>query len=194
MDVETALKALPKTPFFFLRHGETEWNKNRLAQGQTDVPLNQTGRDQADLARPLLKGQNIRRIIASPLERAFETATIINRDLNVPVERHSGLMEQAFGPYEGKPWTDAMYGGDLGNGAEPKDVFYQRIANTLVEALGRSGPVLLVGHGGWFRAMVELLCHLPSVRAQNAVPFRFDPPMPDRDRWLLCPVDPFIEM
>lgn len=190
MDIETALKALPKTPFFYLRHGETDWNKNRLAQGQTDIPLNQTGRDQAEKARPLLKGQDIRRIISSPLSRAFDTAETVNRDLNVQIERHPGLMEQHFGPYEGKPWTDNMLSGDLGNGAEPKDAFYLRIATTLVETLERPGPVLLVGHGGWFRAAVELLCHLPSVRAPNAVPFRFDPPFEDRDNWLLSPVDP----
>lgn len=190
MDIETALKALPEVPFFYLRHGETDWNKNGLAQGQTDIPLNQTGRDQADRARPLLVGQGIRRIITSPLSRAYDTAETINRDLNVPIERHGGLMEQYFGPYEGKPWEDHMYGGDLGNGAEPKDAFYQRIGLTLVETLERPGPVLLVGHGGWFRAAVEILCHLPSVRAQNAVPYKFDPPFEDRDNWLLSPVDP----
>lgn len=190
MDLETVLKALPRTSFYYLRHGETDWNKNRRAQGQTDIPLNQTGRDQADKARPLLRGQDIRRIIASPLSRAFETAETINRDLNVPLERHEGLMEQAFGPYEGKPWNDIFLGDRPPDGIEPADTFNRRVAMTLVEVLQRPGPILLVGHGGWFRAAADLLCHLPSARAPNAVPFKFDPPLPDRDRWLLSPVDP----
>ncbi|MBT4739275.1 MAG: hypothetical protein HOH20_11635 [Rhodospirillaceae bacterium] len=50
MDIQDTLAALPRVPFFFLRHGETDWNKNRLAQGQTDTALNDTGRDQASSA------------------------------------------------------------------------------------------------------------------------------------------------
>lgn len=190
MDVETALKALSKVPFYYLRHGETDWNKNRLAQGQRDIALNQTGRDQAELARPLLKDHDIRRIIASPLSRAYDTAVTVNRDLNVPIERHNGLMERAFGPYEGKPWNDIFYGDRPPEGIEPSDVFSRRVATTLVEVLARPGPVLLVGHGGWFRVAAYLLCGLSSARAPNAVPFKFDPPFEDRDKWLLSPVDP----
>ena len=190
MDVLTALTALPKVPFYFLRHGETDWNKNRLAQGQTDIPLNQTGRDQADQARPLLDGHGIARVIASPLSRAYETAEIVNRTLALPLDRHPGLMERAFGPYEGKPWVSGFVDSEPGAGAEPRNAFMERILTTLVELLERPGPLLLVSHGGVYGIMVEMLCALPKARASNGVPFLFDPPKGDDARWTVHPVDP----
>ena len=179
MDVLTALQALPKAPFFFLRHGETDWNRDRLAQGQTNIPLNQAGQDQADQARPVLK-------------RASETAEIVNRTLNLTIDRHSGLMERSFGLFEGKPWVSGFVDGEL-EGAEPYRQFMERILTTLVEALERPGPPLLVSHGGVFKIIVGLLCTLPDARAANAVPFRFDPPagpLGGSARWRVSPVDP----
>ena len=192
MDVLTALQALPKAPFFFLRHGETDWNRGRLAQGQADIPLNQAGQDQADQARPVLDGHGAVRIITSPLKRASETAEIVNRTLNLTIDRHSGLMERSFGPFEGKPWVSGFVDSEL-EGAEPHPQFMERILTTLVEALERPGPPLLVSHGGVFKIIVELLCTLPDARAANAVPFRFDPPagpVGDDTRWRVSPVDP----
>ena len=176
MDVLTALTALPKTPFFFLRHGETDWNKTGLAQGQTDIPLNGSGRDQASRALPLLTGHGIGRIVSSPLKRALETAEILNWSLALPLETHPGLMERSFGPYEGKPWNRDWYHGGPGDGAEPEPAFVERVITTAVEVLARPGPVLLVSHGGVFRIIAELLSALPDARSANAVPFRFDPP------------------
>ena len=47
---------LPHQPFYFLRHGETDWNKERRLQGMTDVPLNPRGEEQAELARAAAAG------------------------------------------------------------------------------------------------------------------------------------------
>jgi probable phosphoglycerate mutase len=190
MDSHTALSAVPNTPFFFLRHGETDWNKQAKAQGQTDIPLNAVGRDQASTAIPLLRGQGIRRIVTSPLERAADTAAIVNGALDLPMERHPGIMERAFGPYEGKPFNRAWYDEGPGNGAEEHEPFNTRILSALVEILDRPGSVLLVSHGGVFRAFGILLCDLPAARAGNAVPFRFAPPAPGERHWTLHPVDP----
>ncbi len=193
MDSRTALSALPKAPFFFLRHGETDWNKEARAQGQTDIPLNATGRDQASAAIPLLRNQGIVRIVTSPLERASDTAAIVNSALSVPVDRHPGIMERAFGPYEGKPFDRGWYEDGPGNGAEEHEPFNARILSALVEILDRPGPVLLVSHGGVFRAFGTLLCELPAARAGNAIPFRFAPPESGESRWTLHPVDPVME-
>ena len=190
MDLLTALTALPNNQFYFLRHGETEWNKSGLAQGQTDIPLNDAGRDQARLALPLLTGHGIRRIITSPLKRASETAEILNRSLALPLETHPGLMERFFGPYEGKPWNPGWYHGGPGDGAESETDFMERVMTTLVDVHERPGPLLLVSHGGVFRIMAELLSALPDARSANAVPFRFDPPVEEAERWTLHPVDP----
>jgi probable phosphoglycerate mutase len=190
-DLRTALSALARRPFYFLRHGETEWNKQALAQGQTDIPLNQAGRDQASDATPLLTGHGLKRIVTSPLSRAADTAAIVNGALSLPLERHAGLKERAFGPFEGKPFDRGWYDSGPGQGAEEHEPFNLRIISALAEILERwPGPVLLVSHGGVYRAFGKILCKLPAARAPNAVPFRFDPPAETGAPWTLHPVDP----
>lgn len=190
-DLQAVVSALPATPFFFLRHGETDWNKNRLAQGQTDIPLNDVGRDQASLANPLLVGHGITKLVSSPLSRAYETAGIVNRALGLPIERHSGLMERGFGPAEGKPWTSGFVESDLGEGSEALADFRTRVVLALSEVLTRyPGPLLVVSHGGVYGAYAEILAGIEGARAPNSVPFRFDPPGDHSSRWRITPVDP----
>ena len=62
--------------FWFLRHGETDWNAQNLSQGNVDIPLNETGLAQARSASLLLRGKGIRSVISSPLSRARVTADI----------------------------------------------------------------------------------------------------------------------
>lgn len=193
-DLQVAVSALPATPFFFLRHGETDWNKNRLAQGQTDIPLNDAGRDQASLATPLLVGHGITKLVSSPLCRAFETAEIVNRALGLHIERHSGLMERGFGRAEGQPWTSGFVESDLGEGSESVPGFRNRIVLALSEVLTRyPGPLLIVSHGGVYGAYAEILGGISGARAPNSVPFRFDPPGENSSRWCITPVDPVRE-
>ena len=68
---------LPPVPFYFLRHGVTDHNLRRLVMGQLDVPLNDQGRRQAELAARQVVGLGISRIVSSPLSRARETAEVI---------------------------------------------------------------------------------------------------------------------
>ena len=88
--------------FYFLRHGETDWNKQGLLQGHTNIPLNETGRRQAREIIPVLEKLPIDRIIASTLSRAQETAQIVNAVLNKPFAEDSQLWERHFGDFEGK--------------------------------------------------------------------------------------------
>ena len=62
---------------YIIRHGETDWNKDRLLQGDVDIPLNETGRKQALEVRELLKNKTIDLCVSSPLSRTYETAEII---------------------------------------------------------------------------------------------------------------------
>lgn len=191
MDFKALLSALPQEPFFFLRHGETEWNRTRLAQGQTDIPLNETGRDQAALAMPLLTGQGISLLVSSPLLWAYDTAEIVNRSLGLSIVRHSGLMERAFGEAEGQPWRAGFVDAELGDGSETIPAFFERILIALSETLTRyPGPLLIVSHGGVYRAFANVLCGIQDARAPNSVPFRFDPPEEHSSRWRITPVDP----
>lgn len=193
MDIKDLITALPQEPFFFLRHGETEWNRTRLAQGQTDIPLNEAGRDQASLAKPLLTGHGISRIVTSPLKRASETADILNHALSLPVTRHAGLMERAFGQHEGRPWFSGFVDAEL-EGMELVSEFTARIVTAIHDVLTRyPGPLLLVSHGGVYRSFAEVLCGISDARAPNSVPFRFDPPGDVSNRWRISPVDPMKE-
>ena len=62
--------------FWFLRHGETDWNARGWSQGNVDIPLNETGLAQARSAALLLRGKGIRSVISSPLSRAKVTAEL----------------------------------------------------------------------------------------------------------------------
>lgn len=87
---------------YFVRHGETDWNKERKIQGQVDIPLNEFGRH---LARETAKG--LRDVLfdvcfTSPLGRARETAEIILQGRDVPILEDKRILEMNFGVLEGK--------------------------------------------------------------------------------------------
>ncbi|MDA0664951.1 MAG: histidine phosphatase family protein, partial [Proteobacteria bacterium] len=77
--------------FYFLRHGETEHNKRRIIQTQRGVTLNDTGRGQARAAAQILKHVDFLEIHASDLERAWETAEIVNAECRKPIHKAPGL-------------------------------------------------------------------------------------------------------
>ena len=63
-------------PFIFIRHGETDWNRAGLFQGRSDIPLNETGKEQAREAARRLANLSVSKVMVSPLKRAMETATL----------------------------------------------------------------------------------------------------------------------
>ena len=69
--------------FAFIRHGQTDWNRDDRLQGSSDIPLNETGREQAHEAAGLLRDGGWEVIVSSPLMRARDTAQIIADDLNI---------------------------------------------------------------------------------------------------------------
>lgn len=84
------------------RHGQTDWNVAGKIQGCTDIELNQTGIEQAKIAREKLLNYDIDIIITSPLKRAKRTAEIINEGRNIPLTESKGIIERNFGEFEGK--------------------------------------------------------------------------------------------
>jgi broad specificity phosphatase PhoE len=91
-----------KTQLFLVRHGETDWNNLRMLQGATDIPLNATGRKQAEVIRDTLRVRAIDRVVSSPLKRAHETAEIIAQPYGLKVEIENGLIERSYGEFEGR--------------------------------------------------------------------------------------------
>lgn len=90
--------------FYFVRHGQTDWNVIRKLQGQHDIPLNDVGIEQAKaLAERLYNlGVKVESVYSSPLMRANKTAEIIASKLGLCVEVNSLLKERCFGCFEGK--------------------------------------------------------------------------------------------
>ena len=95
------------TRFFLVRHGETEWNRERRIQGVSDIPLNDTGRAQAAALGDILVGHNFDLIVSSPLSRADETARIIAQRLGMPAPiTVPDLIERNYGEAEGSSGAD----------------------------------------------------------------------------------------
>jgi Histidine phosphatase superfamily (branch 1) len=86
---------LPHQPFYFLRHGQTDWNLQGRLQGHTDMPLNATGLAHARAAADMLDDKSIDIIIISPLLRALYS---LREDLGADfpaAEYHCGTNEDA---------------------------------------------------------------------------------------------------
>jgi broad specificity phosphatase PhoE len=83
------------------RHGETDWNKAQRWQGSNDIPLNDTGRSQAQTLSPVLSSFQPELILSSDLSRAHETALLASSGLSIPIRTSAALRECHFGVAEG---------------------------------------------------------------------------------------------
>lgn len=86
---------------YVIRHGETDWNKTLRFQGQTDVPLNELGQEQAKTLAPVLNRLQIESVYSSPLTRAFKTAEISSAELKLTIQKDDRLKETNIGIAEG---------------------------------------------------------------------------------------------
>jgi probable phosphoglycerate mutase len=104
----------PGITLYFVRHGETDWNRQGRYQGQRDVPLNATGRSQAGcngrtLAEALGSAAASLDYVASPLMRARETMEILRGELALPPRDYrtdDRLREMDYGHWEGRLWEE----------------------------------------------------------------------------------------
>jgi probable phosphoglycerate mutase len=178
-------------PFWFLRHGETDWNAQGLSQGRTDIPLNAVGVMQAERAAVTLKPLGIASIVASPLSRAHRTAEIAAAALGLPVELDADLQEVNFGEQEALPmgdWYDDWIAGTYTpKGAETFVELRDRAVRGINRALARPAPVLVVAHGALFRALRQACGLEANVRTPNALPLKMDPPKPGETAWTITP-------
>ena len=94
---------------YILRHGQTEWNRIKRMQGQTDIALNENGRELAQKVGETLGKLPFSRVISSPLQRAVETARLVLGGRKIPIETDARIGEISFGDYEGLSMINPDY-------------------------------------------------------------------------------------
>lgn len=183
---------IPSQRFYFLRHGETDWNRRGVMQGHTDVPLNDIGEQQARSVAAAVAALPITTICVSPLQRARQTAALVNLNAR-PIRVIDALKECGFGIHEGEDsngaWRAAWLSGGAIAGGETRRDYIGRVTQALREALTEPGPVLIVAHGGTFWALEHLVAQ--QIRMPNCTLFEFTPPASLESAWgmteLACP-------
>lgn len=152
------------------RHGQTDFNRQDVILGITDIELNETGLAQAsELAERIYGDSSIKidLIIASPMKRALKTAQIISDRCGIPIITDKRLREWNYGDYEGRTrFTDGFadgkkeFGVRIGGSGESLLQLAHRVYSTLDDIIERYGEktVLIVSHGGVCR-MIETYFH-----------------------------------
>jgi broad specificity phosphatase PhoE len=167
-----------------IRHGESIANLQQFASGHVDVPLTEKGIVQAYAAQKIVEALDVPPsiIIHSHLQRARNTARIINENLGLTMVEDPEIAEQHYGDWEGQPWEltrqPTRDGVDPPNGESHKD-FHTRVKNAVTRFVEtHPGPVLIVCHGGVFRAIGALYSH-QIVGVENCCLHHFDPHPPE---------------
>jgi len=88
------------TRIVLVRHGRTEWNKDRIFRGTADVPLDEQGRKEAACAAEWLKEETFHAAYCSPLSRTVETAEIILKPHGIHVQHHAGVLDLNYGDWQ----------------------------------------------------------------------------------------------
>jgi broad specificity phosphatase PhoE len=159
---------LTKTTIGLLRHGQTNWNIDFRLQGVTDIPLNETGIEQARIAGAVLadlsqQGQPWDLILTSPLSRARDTAVMVGEAIGIPgVSVEELLLERSFGEAEGlshEEWksryndTNHVPGGETLEQLEARAwILLQRLVDH-----HEGKRVLTVSHGALIRTLLRLV-------------------------------------
>jgi broad specificity phosphatase PhoE len=165
---------------YFVRHGETDWNKAQRYQGQHDIPINATGRAQARRNGVRLAGLLGARAaqldyVASPLKRASETMRILRVEMGLAATNFATddrLREINYGSWEGQAWNEiaaldrdgyAARAADPWNwqprGGESYRMLAERVGAWLAEV---ASDTVVVAHGGVSRAMRVLILGLST--------------------------------
>ena len=145
---------------YFVRHGQSQANVDRIYAGQAETPLTALGRQQAVAAGEAAKTLGIDKIVCSPLSRAYDTAVAIAQAIGYPleaIEQNAVFMERSYGSLVGKPWQFDKPIDDI-EGVESMDSIMARGRQGL--ALLQAMPedvILLAAHGTYYQALVAAI-------------------------------------
>ena len=151
------------TTICLIRHGQTNWNKNFLIQGRENIPLNETGINQAKITGNILKDidPNWDIIISSPLIRAVHTAEIIKDilNLNTTIIINNQVIERQFGKAEGLTISDEVYArinSDDYEGLETCKDLQNRSMNAILDIVKnyQNKKILIVTHSHFIKGLL----------------------------------------
>jgi broad specificity phosphatase PhoE len=154
-----------KTTYFFVRHGQTDWNVQGKIQGHTDIPLNDTGRQQAAQLKKMLEDTHFSACFSSDLQRASETASIVVEDRPIEIVKETRLRERHYGDFQGK--SSKEYEASTVEqrvSLEQKEDLRKRIEAFLVDKsqqIEHPGNVLIVTHGGFISSVLAIILNIP---------------------------------
>jgi 2,3-bisphosphoglycerate-dependent phosphoglycerate mutase len=167
----------PTVRIYLARHGQTDWNLEGRTQGGTDIPLNGTGRQQAERLKARLSGVRIDAVYSSTLRRSRETAEIVHG--RAPVTNLPGLDERRFGKFEGLLTSDPESGSELErrqwspddslDGGESLNALQERVRATIdtIRKQHPSGSILIVGHGFTNRMILNVIFGLTTEQMRS---------------------------
>lgn len=191
--VETLARALPfrieASSFIFVRHGETEGNRTRIFQ-VPHIPLNDAGEAQAYSAAERLKFTALTRIVASPMARAWRTASVIGEPHHIVPEADGALSERFYVNLWNTPVPEEeLDWGHDPQGCEPIAAFVHRVGHSLIRILSdaeRAPQTAIVAHGGILLTVCAMTgLSLTEDLRRNAVPLRFSR---NGTRWTAQPI------
>ena len=178
------------TRLCLVRHGQTDWNLEGRYQGQSDVPLNENGRGQAESLIEKLRSRKFSAIYTSDLSRARETAEPIAKALGIPLRIEPRLREINQGEWEGQLVDDlkarytelwAQRAIDPASVRPPGGETVGEVAERVYAALDDiarifpTGNVLVVSHG---LSIATAICHsqnIPVGQAYTVIPENVEP-------------------
>ncbi|WP_432414463.1 histidine phosphatase family protein [Bacillus altitudinis] len=149
------------TAICLVRHGETDWNAAKRIQGRTDIPLNDTGKWQAEQTGLYLKDAHWDVVISSPLSRAKETAHLILQHVHAPLVIMDDFIERDYGDAEGMSFEERqkLFPNKQYPNIEPLSALQDRMLEGIekVRATYPDQRVLIVAHGAAIHALLTSL-------------------------------------
>ncbi|KIL22933.1 hypothetical protein B4133_1152 [Bacillus altitudinis] len=164
------------TAICLVRHGETDWNAAKRIQGRTDIPLNDTGKWQAEQTGLYLKDAHWDVVISSPLSRAKETAHLILQHVHAPLVIMDDFIERDYGDAEGMSFEERqkLFPNKQYPNMEPLSALQDRMLEGIekVRATYPDQRILIVAHGAAIHALLTSLADehmgIKDTRLENA--------------------------
>jgi len=168
------------TTLVLVRHGETDWNRERRFQGLADTPLNAAGQGQARELAAVLRSERLGVVYTSPLRRAKETAAVVAAELGLDAHELEELREIDVGDWQGltiedvrkryPEQLDAAWRSGWPNG-ETHDELSERVLPVLLDLDRRhSGErVLGVTHAGPIRVALAVAAGLSHEESRSQI-------------------------